>query len=599
MRVQPGDEAVLRARGAVAQGGSPGWVHAPILTKSAGHFTVTASAGRFVVRRAPGAGRRSKVVRVRDTLRLMRRVLIAALLLAATASPAAAFTTGPRPEPGVTRPVILVGNNWEGTTDIVDPDTFERLDRIDVIPDKDERMGEIMLDPVKAGFFLGVRNFVGEGNDQFNDDVFSSNDGRFIYVSRPSFADVVAIELATKAIVWRAPVDGYRSDHMAITEDGTRLLVSASTGNVVHELDTATGARTGMFPSGDSPHENVYSKDGRTIYHASIGRVYLPTDRPPAVNDQAKGGEFFQIVDNATKKVLRRIDMSEKMAEAGFEGFSGAVRPMTLSPDERFVYFQLSFHHGFVEYDLEREKVTRVAWLPISEEAAKLQREQYLLDSAHHGLALDPTGTKLCVAGTMSDYGAIVDRASFRTNVVDTNIKKPYWSTNSGDGRHCYISSSGGDYVAVVAYDSERVIHKIPVGRHPQRVRNGVVRIDRYAQGKHGERLRVQSFSERSPIGILGWDERFGCRAAGAVHLALVRCEVRLVRGGRVIAAGERFVAGGAAAFKVDVDVNRRGRALLRRTSPRRGVRVTVVTRAVDSVGRAQTVRRRAVVHRG
>jgi YVTN family beta-propeller protein len=172
--------------------------------------------------------------------------------------------------------------------------------------------------------------------------------------------------------------------------------------------------------------------------------------------------------------------MGQKLAEAGYEGMSSAVRPMALSPDERFVYFQVSFFHGFVEYDLEQDKVLRIAELPISEEAAKKQREEYLLDSAHHGLAMNPEGTKLCVAGTMSDYAAIVARSDFRTTIA-ANGGKPYWSTNSFDGKHCLVSFSGDDRVAVVDYATEREIANIPVGKHPQRVRTG-----KLAQGALG-----------------------------------------------------------------------------------------------------------------
>ena len=59
-----------------------------------------------------------------------------------------------------------------------------------------------------------------------------------------------------------------------------------------------------------------------------------------------------------------------------------------------------------------------------------MPREQYLLDSAHHGIAMNPEGTRLCVAGTMSDYAAIVERDTFAYKLIHGGTK-PYWSTNS------------------------------------------------------------------------------------------------------------------------------------------------------------------------
>ncbi|WP_205697036.1 YncE family protein [Conexibacter sp. SYSU D00693] len=518
--------------------------------------------------------------------------------LAATAAslclvgPAHASVVGPSPQPGVTRPAILVGNNWAGTTDVVDPDTFERLDRIDVIPDREERQRELLFRPDRLGLFLAVRGLIGEGHDQFNDDVFSSNDGSTIYVSRPSYADVVAIDLATKKIKWHAPVDGYRADHMAINKEGTRLLVSASTGNVVHELDTATGERVGEFPSGDSPHESVYSKDETTIYHASIGRVYSPVDQPKPLSDALAGGEFFQVVDAKTMQVRKRIDMGAKMAEAGYPGFSAAVRPMALAPDERHVYFQLSFFHGFVEYDLVEDRVTRVARLPVPEATKRIPRESYLLNSAHHGLALDPSGKRFCVAGTMADYAAIVDLDTLQPVSVIPGITKPYWSTNSADGRYCYVSASGSDELFVISYETGQVVRRFGVGWHPQRVRNGVVRIKDFPQGRYGETFRVGVTNAK--LRVRRGATRVACRADASTQLAVQRCRVRLVRGGRLVAVGER--AGAAAReFGVTVRPTDYGKGLLRRAGGR-PVAVRMALRAVDSVGRVARVTRRASV---
>ena len=431
-----------------------------------------------------------------------------------------------------TREVIFVGNNWDGTADVLlfDPGTeatsatckstkrkgakgkpgskkgkkckrkgkkkkkkkkkkkttkkpqqgtaarppdLRRIARLNIIPDAAARMAEIALNPIDLGYFIGIQQLIGEGNNQYVDDMYSTNDGRFLIVSRPSFKDVISLEIATGKIMWRFEVDGQRSDHMAISPNGSRVAVSASTGNVVHILDTATGAEVGEFPSGDSPHENTYSEDGKRIYHASIGLVYTPADHP--VTDTTKGDRYFQVVDAGTNAILSRVDMGQKLEEAGYPGMSAAVRPMAITRDERFAYLQVSFFHGYVKYDLINQKVVQVVNLPVSDEAAATPRELYLLDSAHHGIALDGADNKLCVAGTMSDYAAIVPVNAPGQRTIINEGEKPYWSTTSKDGKHCFVSWSGTDKISILSYAQQKEVSSIKVGDHPQRIRNGVV----------------------------------------------------------------------------------------------------------------------------
>jgi hypothetical protein len=475
-------------------------------------------------------------------VRARRNRLVPGLVLAAAVAVAGALVAAPapaeesrprpikgtkiRPQPPGKRGVMVVSNNWDGTATIVDAKTYKVLTTINIVPDKDEEVQHVMTPspshPAGAAFYLAIQQFVGEGHDQYVDDAFITRDGKYLAVSRPSLRDVVWIDIAKAAaageegdpdsIVAEAEMDGYRTDHMGVSPDGRRLVVSDSTARQVIEFSMVNetlpngkkvkmGQRLRVFESGDTPHENNYSDNGKRIFHASIGRVYTPGDDgdfdPPG--DTSKGDRWLQIVRNDSFKVKRRWDMGQELAESGHSDMSSAVRPVAITPNEKTMYAQVSFFHGLVEFKFAMEDdtgggdyelgglpepktgvVTRIIDLPIAEEVEDMPREEYVLDSAHHGLAINEHGRKLCVAGTMSDYGAIVDRKTFSPTVFkgaaryleDRKYSKPYWAVE-GPGNTCWMSMSGSDLVTVISFAKEKVIAEVPVGYHPQRVRHG------------------------------------------------------------------------------------------------------------------------------
>ena len=392
------------------------------------------------------------------------------LCMTVAVSPLTFAATSTAPVPPNSQQVFFVGNNWDGTVTVINPaKNYQKVGVINMVPDKKERLTEIYLNPVKLIAYSYIRNTAGEGNDQLVDDMYSTPDGKSVVASRPSYADVVSINIATGKINWRTPVEGFRADHMAVSPDGQQVAVSASSGNVVHILDINTGKELGRFATGDKPHENIYFANGTKILNSAIGNVETAMDA--SWQDFTKGKRYITIADAQSYKVLKKIDFRPALDAVGRKDLSNSVRPIVFSKDESKIYAQVSFFNGLVEYDLNQDKVTRIAQLPGSTTIPS-DRTKWVNDSRHHGLSISGDGEKLCVAGTMDDYATIVDRKTL-TAAKLIAAGKPYWATQSPDGKRCVISESATDAVTVIDFATGEKVITVPVGNHPQRVRLG------------------------------------------------------------------------------------------------------------------------------
>jgi YVTN family beta-propeller protein len=351
------------------------------------------------------------------------------------------------------RDVLLVGNAVGGTVSFIDGRTFANLGSLDVIPDLQQRLDEMDI-VERAGYEL-VRSQLG---DKFVDDMFLSPDGRVMYVSRANLSDVVAVDLATHEQVWRFETAGIHADHMAMSPDGSRIVVSASTERKAQVLDPATGTLIGEFATGDYPHANDYSADGTRIYNSSIGVVFLPKWL-----EWAKGARQVTVVDAQTLQHIRTYR------------FDHGVRPAVFTPDDTLMYAQLSYLNGFIEYDLAAGRTLRTVELPFSDEGEAMTPDDYPQNSAHHGMAASGDWSKLCVAGTINDYAAIISRPELTTDRIVPVGDQPYWTQTSVDGDHCFVSNSGSDTVSVVSYATAQEVARVPVGEFPQRERIAIV----------------------------------------------------------------------------------------------------------------------------
>jgi YVTN family beta-propeller protein len=352
-----------------------------------------------------------------------------------------------------TRDVLMVGNSSDGTVDVFDATTFQRLETINVIPD-----GNTPRDPIQALVYPTLTSKVGINYVQ---DIALSPDAKTLYVSRGYLGDVAAFDLHSPnhRELWRVQIHSLRADHAELSPDGRRLFVSATTSDVVEVIDTATHALIGEIPAGDYPHTLGFSPDGATLYSGSLGVQQL--DTATSTTPPTDGRHWLEAIDPQTLLPIR----------APCE-LSAGIRPFTMTPDGKTMYLQLSYYNGVVEYDPVGCKTLRTLELPLAGPGLTTSPHDYPNEAAQHGIALSPDGQWLCSAGTIDNYAALTKLPDFSpasTKIIPVG-QEPAYAVNSPDGQYCFISSRGAaaNSVSVISYATQSVVATLPTGLHPQ-----------------------------------------------------------------------------------------------------------------------------------
>ena len=367
------------------------------------------------------------------------------------------YSVGPRDSAaeltGPAREIAFVSNVVEGSVSLLDMIARRELGRIDIKPDGAE-VG-FFRDPMQ---WLAQDIIEGSGGLNYAQDTDLSRDGTVLFVSRGHLGDVAAFDIATGELLWRTPVAGIRADHMTRSPDGTRLYVSALIygGDVVEVLDTASGAHLGRFSTGLWPHDVHTNDEGTHVYAASLGdmQAELLERNAPA---------------NAYEITVARADSLEVIARHSFDA---GVRPFSVTADESRLYAQLSNTHSVIAYDIEARAVIARVDLPVD---AGVTEADWDFDAPHHGLALTPDESRLCIAGRASDYAAVLSTEGLALlGTIDVG-DAPSWAALDAAGQTCVLANTRSDDVSFVSMATLQELARIKVGRAPKHVTIGRV----------------------------------------------------------------------------------------------------------------------------
>ncbi len=275
-----------------------------------------------------------------------------------------------------------------------------------------------------------------------------------LYVTSHTRDELIAIDLATDAIIWRRRLGAY-ADSLWVTPDGRRIylpfrddidwkVVDAADGSVLAKIETERGSNYDVDPIATTGPHNTW-------INAAGTRVYLEVLTVP----------YLYVAETKTNRVIGKIGP-----------FSKGIRPFAITDDERYAYANIDGLLGFEIAEIDRKAWTgrmihRVeAQVPASRLAeipTPPARKPHSTPS--HGLSLRPDQKEVWMVDGVYGYVYAFDVTSMPPKQIASipifqDAKErphPGWITFGIDGR--YVYPDGGIVIDAV---TKQIAARIP-----------------------------------------------------------------------------------------------------------------------------------------
>jgi YVTN family beta-propeller protein len=253
------------------------------------------------------------------------------------------------------------------------------------------------------------------------------------------------------------------------------LLVLNKSDATLSFIDASSGKTVGSVPTGEGPHEIAVSADGKLAFVANYG-AQTP-------------GQTISVIDVASKKELRRVDVSPMR------------RPHGLHVAEGKLFFTAEVNRVIGRYD---PAANQIDWLlgtgqvgthMVSTNSTKDVTQIYtaniggdsicVIDKGQNpqawnvtvvpvgkgpeGFDVSPDGKELWAAHSRDGGVSVIDLATKKvTQTFDVQTKRSNRLKFTPDGKHVLISDLDAGDLVVFDVATKKTLKRIPLGKQPE-----------------------------------------------------------------------------------------------------------------------------------